>query len=125
MTRATIALGQLGERLAAEHLDGLGYTLVTRNWRASVDGLRGELDIVARDGATLVFCEVKARRGAVADDRALAAVGAAKRRQLRRLAGLYLAREGRHAGPVRFDVVGIGWPAAGGAPRLVHVREAF
>ena len=51
-------LGQLGEQLAAEHLVRLGFEIVERNYRTRW----GELDIVAFDGRTLAFCEVKTRR---------------------------------------------------------------
>lgn len=51
------ALGDFGERLAARRLADAGYTVLDRNWRCS----EGEIDIVARDGATLVVCEVKTR----------------------------------------------------------------
>lgn len=52
-------LGQRGEQLAAAYLERQGYVILDRNWRCPV----GELDIVARDGETLVFVEVRARRG--------------------------------------------------------------
>ena len=52
------SLGRLGERLAAEHFERLGYTVLARNYRTRF----GELDLVAADDYTLVFCEVKTRR---------------------------------------------------------------
>ena len=52
------ALGRYGEDLAVRHLESLGMTVVARTWRCAL----GELDIVARDGARLVVCEVKTRR---------------------------------------------------------------
>ncbi|MBA2529523.1 MAG: YraN family protein [Euzebyales bacterium] len=125
MTSTTNRLGRAGEELAARHLERAGYTIVARNWRVTLEGLRGELDIVARDGDALVFCEVKTRRGATLGDEPLAAVTGSKQRQLRRLVGLYLAREGAGAAEVRFDVVGVSWPAGGGAADLVHLRGAF
>ena len=51
------ALGRFGEDVAARHLERAGLVLVERNWRCR----EGEIDIVARDGAVLVFCEVKTR----------------------------------------------------------------
>src|ERR1041384_2432502 len=51
------ALGERGENVAARHLRNLGYKIVVRNFRCSL----GEIDIVARDGKTLVFAEVKTR----------------------------------------------------------------
>ena len=121
----TDALGQAGEALAVAHLQALGYEVVCRNWRTSLGGLRGELDVVARDRQTLVFCEVKTRRGVVAGERALAAVDGGKQRRLRRLAASYLAATDGHRGPVRFDVIAVAWPPSGGQPRLVHVPAAF
>jgi putative endonuclease len=53
-------LGESAERLAVNHLEGKGYRIVARNMRMSNTG---EIDIVALDGETLVFCEVRARRG--------------------------------------------------------------
>ncbi|MBA3622286.1 MAG: YraN family protein [Actinomycetota bacterium] len=125
MTTATNRIGRIGEELAARHLQRLGYTIVARNWRVRVEGVRGELDIVATDAGALVFCEVKTRRRALPGDQALAAVDRGKQRQLRRLAGLYLAERGGHGVDVRFDVVGVAWPVSGGAAELVHVRAAF
>ena len=52
------ARGQWGEDLAAAHYRRVGYTVLDRNWRCTT----GELDLVARRGTTVVFCEVKARR---------------------------------------------------------------
>src|SRR5882672_4787710 len=53
------ALGRLGEQLALEHLERLGYSLVARNHRTRF----GELDLIVTDGRALVFAEVKTRRG--------------------------------------------------------------
>lgn len=123
MTAASSRLGRLGEDLATRHLESLGYVIVERNWRASVEAVRGEVDIVARCGSTLVFCEVKARRATVFDD-AFAAVTWSKQRQLRRLASLYLAQmPGGTA--VRFDVVAVTWPRQGGPAVLDHIAGAF
>ncbi len=53
------SLGQWGEKVAALHLEAAGYAIVERNWRCR----GGEIDLVARDGETVVFVEVKTRRG--------------------------------------------------------------
>jgi putative endonuclease len=58
MPSARMTLGQRGETLAAQYLVGQGYTIVERNWRCP----RGELDIVAHDGAEWIFVEVRTRR---------------------------------------------------------------
>ena len=59
MVRAKDALGRYGEDVAARHLLSEGFVVLDRNWRCDV----GEIDIVARDGDTLVVCEVKTRSG--------------------------------------------------------------
>ena len=58
MKRLTAALGRAGEDLAAKHLESCGMTILSRNWKCRA----GELDIVALDGNTLVFAEVKTIR---------------------------------------------------------------
>ena len=124
MTTATNQLGQRGEEIAARYLESLGYVIAERNARLSVDELRGEFDVIAWDGRTLVFCEVKTRRVSADGDDALLGVTPLKQRQLRRLAGAYLARLD---GPisVRCDVVGVSWRPAGGPPQVAHVIGAF
>jgi putative endonuclease len=108
--------GHWGEDAAVAHLEGQGMQVVARNWRCR----HGELDIVALDGSTLVFCEVKTRRG-LRFGPPLAAITPAKQARLRRLASAYLAEAGRHRGPVRFDGVGILARGAGGL-EVEHVR---
>jgi putative endonuclease len=93
-----MALGRLGEDLAAGWYEQHGYQVLDRNWRCSA----GELDVVARRGRTTVFCEVKARSTS-AFGLPAEAVTPAKQARLRRLATRWLA--GAHyRGPVRFDV---------------------
>jgi putative endonuclease len=111
-----LELGTRGEDLAAAHLEQAGMLVVARNWRCR----HGELDVVARDGPTLVFCEVKTRRG-LGFGGPLAAITPAKQARLRRLASAYLAAEGHHRGPVRFDAVGILWHPDGRV-EVEHVR---
>ena len=123
MTQSTNRLGRIGEDLAVRHLEGLGYHIVARNWRAASGDVRGEVDVIARDGRCLVFCEVKSRRRSVFDD-AYAAVTWSKQRQLRRLAALYLAGRGESV-DVRFDVVAVAWPVGGGAAAVEHIAGAF
>lgn len=124
MTTSTNRLGRIGEQIAVRYLEGLGYQVVDRNWRLAVEGLRGEVDIVAKDDDTVVFCEVKTRRRSEDGDEALLAVTVPKQRQLRRLAAAYLAAAELSA-DVRFDVVAVSWPASGGRANVVHVAEAF
>ena len=101
---AAKALGHAGEDAAADYLRSLGYAILQRNFR----GPGGEIDIIARDGAVIVFVEVKARRSR-AFGSALAAVDARKRRRIRALAEDYL----QFFAPTmkaRFDVLAIDGP---------------
>ena len=72
--RATDAVGAYGERVAEAHLRGLGMVISDRNWRCA-----GELDIVARDGDVLVFCEVKTRRAPASATRSRRSLRARRR----------------------------------------------
>ena len=95
-----------------------GYTLVERNYRTRY----GELDLILRHQDTLVFVEVKMRRGVGFGD-PLEAVTARKQAAIRALAERYLSEREPDLEAVRFDVVGI--LAGKGAPRIVHVENAF
>lgn len=109
-------LGAAGEAAAAVYLARCGMQVVVRNWRCRL----GEIDIVARDGAVLVFCEVKTRRS-VGFGHPLEAITVAKQARLRRLAGQYLAETGSSAAAVRIDAVGILWHGENRLD-LVHLR---
>ena len=102
MTRARLALGKTGEDLACRELARRGYVILARRYRRR----GGELDIVARDGPTIVFVEVKAREGR-AFGGAAEAVTAIKRHRIAQLALEYLARHRLEGVPCRFDVVSI------------------
>jgi putative endonuclease len=120
MTRASNGVGEYGERRAVEYLTGeAGMRVLARNWRCA----DGEIDIVARDGDSIVFIEVKTRRGSGFGPPAEAVV-AEKRRRLRRLAAAWLRGNPVGACEVRFDVVSVLRPARGPA-RVDHVRGAF
>jgi putative endonuclease len=104
------ALGRLGERLAGEHLESLGFAVVERNARTR----HGEIDLIAFDGETLAFVEVKTRRThrrrPLAPEEPLAWLGASQRSRLRRLAVAWLRHERTARPPVhtiRFDAVGV------------------
>jgi putative endonuclease len=117
--RATDAVGAYGERVAEAHLRGQGMVILDRNWRCPA----GELDIVAREGDVLVFCEVKTRRG-VGFGHPVEAVTGVKQRRLRTLAHRWLAAHDEHAPELRFDVVGI--LVRPDRPAVVtHLRAAF
>ncbi|MCZ2824103.1 MULTISPECIES: YraN family protein [unclassified Modestobacter] len=113
------ALGAYGERVAVRALTDAGLQVLDRNWRCR----DGELDIVARDGQALVFCEVKTRTGTGFGHPA-EAVTAGKRRRLRVLARAWLAAHDQRAPDLRFDVVGVHVPSSGPA-RVTHLRNAF
>jgi putative endonuclease len=114
-------LGRIGEQLAGRYLERQGLIILDRNWRGADADVRGELDLVALDGDTVVFCEVKTRRRAEAVD-PLEAVTPRKLVQLRRLAALWLAAQPHAYAELRIDVVAVWWPATGGRPQVAHVR---
>jgi putative endonuclease len=103
--RAGLAAGRAGEDAAAAYLQALGFTILERNLR----GPGGEIDIVAKDGATIVFVEVK-RRDSRTFGRALAAVDARKRARIRAVAADYLQFVAPEAF-ARFDVLAIDGPS--------------
>lgn len=113
-------LGPKGERAAERYLRRLGWRILDRNARGDL----GEIDLVALDGRTVVFVEVKTRHtgdpGQVAE-----AVDVAKQRRLTRLALAWLKRRGLLEHAARFDVVAISWPAGNRRPALAHYRNAF
>lgn len=102
MTKARQALGASGEDLAAAWYERRGYRVVARNWRCR----QGELDLVVRSGATVVFCEVKSRTS-LAFGSPFEAVTFEKRRRIRHLAAAWLDQSGAGAAEIRFDVVGV------------------
>ena len=115
----TTELGALGERIAAAFLTDAGLRVLDRNWRCR----DGELDIIAREGDALVFCEVKTRRG-LGFGHPVEAVTPLKQRRLRTLAQRWLAAHDEHAPDLRFDVVGV--LVRPERPALVtHLRAAF
>src|SRR5579871_2404365 len=118
MTRHRISLGKMGEDLAVRELERRGYAILARRYRRR----GGELDIVARDGATLVFVEVKTRDGDAFGTGA-EAVTALKQRRMTQLALDYMMRHRLNGVPCRFDVVSI--RVAAGAPSIEVVQNAF
>jgi putative endonuclease len=115
----THARGAMGEAIAVHHLQLLGLRILETNFRY---GKMGEIDIVAMDGETLVFCEVKMRHS---DEYGppRAAITEEKQRKLRRLAQAYLFQHeiGQHA--CRFDVVCI--MKQGNTNEIEYIRNAF
>ncbi|HEY7090308.1 MAG TPA: YraN family protein [Tepidisphaeraceae bacterium] len=111
-------LGQRGENVAAKHLRTQGYKILIRNFRCDV----GEIDIIARDGKTIVFVEVKTR---VSDEPTPETqINNVKRHQMTKAAKFYLSRYGIPQPPARFDVVAIVWPN-GRDPQIRHTSDAF
>ncbi len=114
-------LGRAGEALAAAHYERLGYAVLARRHRTRF----GEIDLIARAGDTLVFCEVKTRRSG--SGHPWAALHEGKRLQVRRMAAAWLAepRERPYAEHLRFDAVGVTVDAVGALVALDHVEDAF
>src|SRR2546423_1334343 len=112
--------GELGERIAAEHLEHRGYRIVERNARTR----NGELDLVAANERALVFCEVKTRvaGGPSGPTCGLEAIGPHKRRRIRALAREWLAHtENRpHRQEIGFDAIGVTITPGGRLLALEH-----
>ena len=112
-------LGQSGEKRAERFLRRIGYRIVSRNYRCPA----GELDLIALDGTTVVFVEVKTRssrqRGNPED-----AVNPTKQRQLVRCARFFLHQTQSEDRACRFDVIGIAADETG-KPVLEHFVDAF
>ncbi len=110
------ALGRYGEDIATRHLVESGMVVLARNWRCP----HGEIDVVARDGRTLVVCEVKTRRG-LDYGTPLEAVTARKMVRLRHLAAEWLDEAGLDPPDVRIDVVSV-LVRTQGAAVVEHLR---
>ena len=113
-----IATGRMGEDLAVRHLEGKGYTIVTRNWRVR----EGEIDIIASQGDTVAFVEVKWRRNASFASPG-ESVTAKKRASLRRAASMWMAENGEKN--ARFDVIEMVAGQGGAPPSIRHIVGAF
>ena len=119
MTLQRQALGKTGEELAVAELERQGYSIIARRYRTR----HGEIDIVAREGDTTAFVEVKARATAEFGT-AAEAVTPWKQRRLAAMAVDYIARNGLENHPCRFDVVAV--DAAGtDCPVITVYRSAF
>lgn len=114
------SLGRRGEDAAALFLRARGYWIVARSYRTSL----GEIDLVAVDGRTIVFVEVKTR---VRSDHGqpFDAVHPDKQRRLTRLAAAYLKRHDLTRYASRFDIVSILWPGGRKQPLIEHLQHAF
>lgn len=113
-------LGRRGESIAAEFLIQAGWTVVARNFRFG----HKEIDLVVRRGRTVAFVEVKARSG-TEYGHPLAAITAAKRAEVQRVARAWIARFGRIGDVYRFDAIGIVWSGNSDEPALEHIEDAW
>ena len=118
MTTRRQRFGELGERVAERWLRRHGWTVVSRRFRNG----RRDIDLVATQGGTVAFVEVKARRGEAFGD-PVEAVHWRKRRELVRSAQVWIDRHGKADERYRFDVVGVLFDA--GRVRVRHVEDAF
>jgi putative endonuclease len=120
-------MGRAAEDLVAARLIEAHWEIVERNARTRF----GELDIVALDGTTLVFVEVKAGRDGsrFGPERPIFAVGPRKQRQVRRLATAWMTERclagDRRYSEIRFDAVGVTFDGRGRVADLEHIRGAF
>lgn len=110
--------GQEAEDIAARYLQAKGYAILERNWKCR----RGELDLIARQGESLVIVEVKSARADDAFD-AATRVGAQKQRQLCRLTELYMKQRHWLGQAVRIDVVEVTFQP-NGDPTIRHFENA-
>ena len=114
------SLGRLGEQLAADHFERLGWRIVERNYQTRL----GELDIVAVDGTALVFAEVKTCRAGRGDP--WQSLHDRKRAQVRKISGLWFnERRIPFFERVRFDAIGVVVDEAGDLVSLDHIEGAF
>ena len=112
-------LGELGEAIAVTFLKGEGFAIVERNFRC----VCGEVDIVAREGRTIVFVEVKCRNNQLFGPPQLA-VTPFKHRQISKAALVWLSQRRLLERPARFDVVAIVLHDRE-LPKIEHIRDAF
>ena len=102
ITDHTLTLGRAGESAAADYLTELGYSVLDRNWR---QGRHGEIDLVVTKDGTVIFVEVKTRRG-IGAGLACEAVTPRKLDRIRTLGAAWIADHGR-ARNYRFDIMGV------------------
>ena len=118
MSLMRMRTGKRGEELAAAYLAEAGYRIVECNYRCTF----GEIDIVAEEGETLIFVEVKSRRSEAYGDPQLA-VGYEKQKKISRIAMHYLEEKRLRHRPARFDVVAVKLLSPG--HKIELIRNAF
>ena len=112
-----LMFGRRSEILAIDYIRSLGYRIVTCGYRTKV----GEIDVVAWDGATLAFLEVKARHNS---DPPEDSVGYRKKQRMIRAAHAYISRYRLQETPYRFDIVAL-TSLPGSKPQFRLLRDAF
>ena len=120
MDRSRVDIARIGESLAVQHLKARGCKILARNYRA----LRGEIDIIARDGKFTVFVEVKTRRS-LKFGVPQAAVTWQKQRQISKVALAYLKSRNLLDTPCRFDVIAIHLSPRLEVLNLEQIESAF
>lgn len=115
-----VSLGNRGEDIAWRELERRGYALIARHFRTRA----GEIDIIARDGDTLVFVEVRTRSSDQAGT-AAESVTRRKRDQIGRMAAAYLGTHGTSPEPCRFDVVTVEFADGAEQPEVTLYPAAF
>jgi len=112
-------MGRWGETVAAHHLEAKGYQILDRNWRCR----QGEIDLVAQVGETLVFVEVKTRRGL---DLGTPEEGLTRRKsqKLLQLGQMYVAERGLNDVAWRIDLVAVELDKSGKLLRCEHIPNA-
>ncbi|HEY2334122.1 MAG TPA: YraN family protein [Solirubrobacterales bacterium] len=125
MTVQRQRIGRAAEDLVAAHLAASGWEILERNARTRF----GELDIVARDGRTLVFVEVKAGRegSAYGPERPILGVNHRKQQRVRRLATAWMSerRDAPYYAEIRFDAIGVTFDRSGRVVGIEHIEAAF
>ncbi|CAM4349495.1 UPF0102 protein [Paenibacillus macerans] len=115
------ARGREAEQAAGDYLNTLGYTILKRNWRCR----SGELDLIAKDGHTIVIVEVRSRsHRAAAFGTPAESITPRKIKQVRDTAAVYLHQTGQTLADVRFDVVAVTYGPED-KPTVEHIKNAF
>jgi len=112
--------GARAENAAARFLKKLGYRILVRNFTCDF----GELDLIALDGVTLVFVEVRSTEEAEGS-RPAESVNSAKQKRLTRLAVYFLQKKRLLNHAARFDVLTVSWPEGRKEPLIEHFKNAF
>ncbi len=120
MTSKKSELGREAEKLAAQYLTSKGYQIITKNWQYKG---RGEVDIVAQDGETLVFVEVRYRSESSWES-PQQSVTPKKLHNLKKTAQLYVKIELEDSSPMRIDLVGVSFsPKISKGAKIEHFKN--